>query len=60
MGITPLDKAKADLQEIENDLVLQIAELGNNKMQETFLAWQQQRIKCNELFVAELEKLNNT
>ena len=40
------------LKVIENDLAKHISETGSEKLMEIFLDWQNQRIKCNENYLA--------
>jgi len=42
------------LKELESELIKMIAELGNEAMQDKMLEWMNQRITCNETYVATL------
>lgn len=48
-----------ELEKIESELVKMMAETNNYDLMEKFLDWQNQRIRCNEAYVAILKEFKN-
>lgn len=44
-----------ELEKIESELVNMIAKTNNDDLMEKFLDWQNQRIRCNEAYVATIK-----
>jgi hypothetical protein len=44
-----------ELKKLESELVRMIAETNNDVLIDKFLDWQNQRIRCNETYVAALK-----
>ena len=43
-----------ELEKIESEFIKMIAETNNDALMEKFLDWQNQRMRCNEAYVATL------
>lgn len=48
------------LKRLESRLIDEIGDTGNVKLMNTFLAWQDERKKCNEEYIASIDKLTTT
>ena len=48
-------KQVKELEKIESELIKMITETNNDALIEKFLDWQNQRIRCNEAYVATLK-----
>lgn len=50
-------KQVESLSKIESELVEMISNTGNDTLMEKFIDWQNQRIRCNETYIATISKL---
>jgi len=53
-------KQVKSLSKIESELVEIISNTGNDALMEKFIDWQNQRMRCNETYIATISKLTES
>jgi len=53
-------KQVESLSKIESELVEIISNTGNDALMEKFIDWQNQRMRCNETYIATISKLTES